>query len=78
MLRLAPHRPFPVKVQPGEVAIDRRLEFGPRPGGIDVFDAQEEAPAAGRSKVMVEDRRQRMTEMQKAIRARRKSEDTTF
>jgi hypothetical protein len=45
MIGLPAHRRFPLKTQPGQVFIDRRLELGPAARGVDVLDAQDEAPA---------------------------------
>ena len=68
----------PVEPEPGQVTVDRRFEFGSRAGRIDVLHAQQEAAAAGRGKVMVEQRRKRMAKMQQTVRAGRKPKDTIF
>ena len=78
MFRLPAHRPFPIETEPGEVAVDRLLEFGSRARRIDVFHAQQEKAAAGRSEVVVEDCRKRVTEMKETIWARGKTKDTIF
>ena len=43
---LAAHRLLPDQAQPGEIFEDRVGEFGPTAAVVDVFDAQDEAPAA--------------------------------
>ena len=75
MLGLPPHRLLPFEAEPGEVFVDRRLELRPAARRVDVLDAQQQ-PAAGRARhVEVQQRRQRMAEMQMAVRARREAEN---
>ena len=73
MLRLPPHRLFPRDAEPGEVLVDRRLVFRPAARRVDVLDAQQQPPAGGARHVEIEQRRQRMAEMQIAVRARARS-----
>ena len=74
MVGLPAHRFFPGEAQPGEIGKNARFEFGRAAGLIYVFDAQQETAAGLFRHVVVEDRRQRMTEMQRAVRARRETE----
>ena len=77
MLALAPHRLFPGDAEPRQVLVDRLLVFRPAARGVDILDAQQE-PAAGRARhVEIEQRGERMAEMQIAVRARREAEDGT-
>src|SRR5262249_25125741 len=75
MVRLPPHRRFPGKAEPGEVFIDRSLVFRPAARRIDILDAQQKPSAALARQVEIEQRRTGMTEMEIAVRARRKSEN---
>ena len=69
MLGLAPHRLFPRDAEPGEVLVDRRLEFRPAARRVDVLDAQQEAPAGRARHLEIDQRRKRVAEMQIAVRA---------
>ena len=75
MLGLPPHRGFPGDAEPGEIFIDRGLEFRPAAGGVDVLDPQQEAAAGPARGIEVQQRRTGMAEMQVAIRARREAEN---
>src|SRR5262249_5233292 len=76
MLRLAPHRLLPDDPQqPCQILVDRRLELGPATGPVDVLDAQQESSADGTRHVEVDERRERMAEMEIAVRARREAEN---
>ena len=75
MLGLPPDRLFPCEPEPGEILVDRRLEFRPAARRVDILDAQQQAPAGRPRHVEVEERRQRMAEMQIAVRARREAEN---
>ncbi len=75
MFRLPPHRRFPGYPQPGEVLIDRRLEFRPAPGRVDVLDPQQEPSPRAARQVEVQQRRIGVTEMEVAVRAWCKSEN---
>jgi hypothetical protein len=48
MVGLAPHRRFPGEAQPGQVFENGRLELRSAAGGVDIFDAQDEAVASAR------------------------------
>ena len=78
MLRLPPHRLFPVKSQPFEIGDDPGFEFRRGAGNIDILDPQEEASVLPFRHVMVENGRERMAEMQLAVRAWCKAEDRLF
>ena len=75
MLGLPPHRLLPGDAEPGEVLVDRRLVFRPAARRVDVLDAQQQPPAGGARHLDIEQRRQRMAEMQIAVRARREAEN---
>ena len=74
MLGLAPHRLLPRDAEPGEVLVDRLLEFGTAARRVDVLDAQQEAAGQRARHLEVGQRRERMPEMQVAVRARRETE----
>jgi hypothetical protein len=74
MLRLPPHRPLPVEPEPGEILVDRPFEFGCTAGDVYVFHAQQQAPAECGRHIGIEQGRQRMAEMQEAVRARRETQ----
>ena len=75
MLGLPPHRVLPVQPEPRQILIDRRLELGPASRRVDVLHAEQE-PAAGPARhVEVHQRRERMAEMQVAVRARCETEN---
>ena len=75
MLRLPPHRRFPGYPEPGEVFVDRRLEFRPAPGRVDVLDPQQEPAAGPARQIEIQQRRIGVTEMEVAVRAWCKSEN---
>ena len=75
---LAPHRLFPRDAEPGEVFVDRRLEFRPAARRVDVLDAQQEAPAHLARHLEIDQRRERVTEMQVAVGRRRETENGLF
>ena len=68
MVGLPPHRLGPCDSQPREVFIDRLLELRLAAGRVDVLDAQQEFSTRLARHFKVEQRRQRMAEMQVAIR----------
>src|SRR5712691_1414673 len=74
MLRLAPHVGFPSHAEPGEILVDRRFEPWPAARPVDVLDAQQQPPAGRARHVKIEQRRERMPEMEIAVRARREAE----
>src|ERR1700677_3094449 len=76
VLALPPNVLFPADAEPSKVRVDRCFVLRPAADGIDVFDAQEEASAAFPRQIMIEQRRKSMTQMQIAVRARRKTKDT--
>jgi len=45
VIGLATHRRFPLKTEPGQILVDGGLELGPAAFGVDIFDAQDKAPA---------------------------------
>src|ERR1041384_8526146 len=67
--------PLPGDSEPGKVLVDRLFKFRPAARRIDVFDAQQEAPAERARHLEIDQRGERMTEMQVAVRAGRKSEN---
>jgi len=75
MFRLPAHRRFPGYPEPGEVFVDRRLEFRPAAGCVDILDPQQEPAAAFARQVEIQQRRIGVAEMEVAVRARRKSEN---
>ena len=74
MRALAPDRLLPGDAEPFEIFVDRLLVFRPAAHGVDVLDAQEEAPARRAGHLDIDERGERMAEMQIAVRARRESE----
>src|SRR3977135_1054928 len=75
MLRLPPRGVLPGDAEPGEVLIDRGLEFRPASGSVDGPDAQQESTAAPSRGIEIHERRISVAEMQVAVRARREAED---
>jgi hypothetical protein len=75
MFRLPPHRRFPGYPQPGEVFVDRRLEFRPAARRVDILDPQQESSADPAGQVEVQQRRIGVAKMEVAVRARRESEN---
>src|SRR5215467_4024496 len=75
MRALTAHRLLPGDAEPRQVFIDRRFVLRPAARRVDVLDAQQE-PATGRARHLeIDERGERMAEMQMAIRARREAED---
>src|SRR5262249_54014041 len=70
-----PHRLLPGDAEPGEVLVDRLLVFAPAARGVDVLDAQQKPPTGGARHVEIDQRRQRVPQMQVAVGARREAED---
>ena len=66
MLRLAAHRFFPGDSQPAQIVEDRALEFGAAARRIDVFDAQQKAPAAGPRRLIGAERGKGVAEVEKS------------
>jgi DNA-3-methyladenine glycosylase II len=64
MFRLPTHGPLPAKPEPGEILVNRSLEFRSRTRGIDIFNAQDETPAFSPRGLIGGEGRQRMAEMQ--------------
>ena len=75
MLGLPAHRLLPFDAEPGEVVIDRGLEFRPAAGLVDILDAQQEHPAAAPRQIEIEQRGIGMAEMEPAVRRWGKSEN---
>ena len=75
MFGLPPHRGFPCDTEPGEVFINRGLEFRLATGGVDILDAQQEPAAGLTGQLKIQQRRISVAEMQMAVRARREAED---
>src|SRR5262245_32675286 len=71
MLTLAAHWFLPRDAEPSEVLVDCGFIFGAAARAIDILDAQQEAPAHRPRHVEIDQRRQRMPEMQVAVWARR-------
>jgi hypothetical protein len=55
--------------------VDRLFELRPAAGGVDVLDPQQKTAASRPRHVKIDQRRQGMTAVQKAIRARREAKD---
>src|SRR5262245_64605653 len=71
MRALATHRLLPGDAEPRQVFIDRGFVLRPAARRVDVLDAQQE-PAAGRARPLeIDERGERMADMQIAVRARR-------
>jgi hypothetical protein len=75
MLRLPPRLPVEADPQPVEILPDRGDEFGPRPPHVDVLDAQQQAAVETCRKLLVQQRRKGVAEMEQAVGARREAED---
>src|SRR5262249_45865408 len=75
VLRLPPHRLLPGKPGPGQGLVDRGLVSGRAARRLEVLAAQQKPAAALPRAIEVEQRRERMTEMQVAVRAGREAED---
>src|ERR1700709_1644850 len=75
MLRLPPHRRFPGEAKPGEILVDRDLEFRPAARDVDILDAQQESSTSRARHVEVQQCRTGVAEMEIAVRARRKTEN---
>src|SRR6266581_130428 len=75
MRGLPPHRLLPDDPEPGQILVDRSLEFRPAAARIDVLDPEQE-PAAGLPRqIEIQQRRKSVAEMQIAVRARGKAEN---
>jgi molybdopterin/thiamine biosynthesis adenylyltransferase len=75
MLRLAAHGHLPGKPEPSKVIVNRLLEFEPAPLGVDIFDAEQKAPACLSRQAVIEQSRIGMPKVEVAIRGRRKPEN---
>src|SRR5258708_6399405 len=75
MLRLPTHRRFPANPEPGEVSIDRGLEFRPASRRIDILDAQQKTSAGLTRQLEIHHRRITLAAMEIPISARRKTEN---
>jgi hypothetical protein len=75
MVGLPLHRLFPLKAEPGQVLVDRRLVLGSAARSVDILDAQQQPAARSPRHVGIQQRRQRMAEMQVAVRRRGKAEN---
>src|SRR5262245_29532090 len=75
MLRLAPHVCFPRHAEPTEILEDRRLEFRPTARPIDVLDAQQEPPASRARHVVIEQRGERVPQVEISVGAGREAKD---
>src|SRR6185436_17772000 len=75
IFRLAPHRLFPTDAEPGEVLVDRLLELRPATRRVDILDAQQEPRAQRMRHLAIDQRGQRMPEMEVSVRAWRKTEN---
>src|SRR6516164_8410157 len=75
MRALAAHGLLPSDAEPRQVFIDRGFVLRPAARRVDVLDAQQE-PAAGRARHLeIDERGERMADMQVAVRARSEAED---
>src|SRR2546430_1648926 len=75
IVRLTPHRLFPADAEPSEILVDRLLELRATARGIDVLDSQQKPPAEVARHLVIDQRRERVAEMQVTIRARREAEN---
>ena len=75
MVRLTPHRLFPVKAQPAQVLIDAVLIFGAAAGGVDVLDAQDETACGVFGGLIGRQRREGVPLVQASGRRGRKAGD---
>jgi hypothetical protein len=75
MIGLPTHGGFPGDAEPGQVLIDRALEFRFAAGRVDILDAQQETPAGLTGEVEIAQRRISVAEVQIAIWAGRKTEN---
>ena len=55
MLRLPPDGFVETKPEPGEIADDRRIVFGPAAGDVDILDAQDQPPAKTLGEIRIEE-----------------------
>ena len=69
MLGLATRLSVPVEAEPEQILADRRFVLGPAAGGVDVLEAQQEAPAEAARQRMVEHRREGVAEVEEAVGA---------
>jgi hypothetical protein len=75
MFRLAADRLLPLKTEPGEIAIDGVLIFGPATAEVDVLDPQQKAAAGPPTELEAEQGRKRVAKMKLAVRRGGKSEN---
>ncbi len=75
MIRLPPHRLFPSDAEPFEVFVDRLFEFRATARRVDVLDAQKETSAERTRHLEVDQRGQRVAEVEVAVRRRREAEN---
>jgi hypothetical protein len=68
MVRLPPNRRLPGYPEPAEVLTDRRFEFGPAAGRVDVLDPQQKPSPDPLRGIEIQQRRTGVPEMQKAVR----------
>ena len=73
MLRLDEDGLFPSQFQPSKVVKYSLYKLRPGARHIDVLDAHQEAPAEPARHAQADQRRKRVSQMQLAIRARRKT-----
>ena len=74
MLALAAPRRGKAKSEPREVVDDRGLELRLAPGAVQVFNAQNQAPAGLGGEALVHERRIGVAEMERAVRRWRKAQ----
>jgi len=74
MPALPPHRLLPGDAEPGKVLIDCIFVLRARPGFVDVLDAQQQPATQIACHLRVKQCRVGMAQMQKSIRARRKTQ----
>src|SRR4029077_18913195 len=75
VFRLPPHGRFKGKSEPCQVFMDRRFVFRPAARRVVILDAQQQPSSRCLSHVGIEQRRERMAEMQVAIRRWREAEN---
>ena len=74
MLALAAPRRRKAKAEPREIVDDRGLELGLATGAVQVFNAQNQAPADLGREALVHQRRIGVAEMERPVRRRREAQ----
>src|SRR5690606_6541714 len=75
MIGLAANGLRPVEAEPAKVFHDGSFEFGPRPRGVDVFDAQQEEAVMSTGKPPVQHGGAGMSDMEQPVRTGREADN---